>query len=58
MTCKECKNGKYRKRTDTTFCRLLNRTLLVDRADSCKEYELRAEVKKYRERMKEREENE
>lgn len=52
MKCKECKYGKYDKRTDTTHCRLLNRTLLVDRADSCKDHELRAEAKKGQERMK------
>ena len=55
MTCKDCKNGKYDKRTDTTFCRLLNRTLIVNRAYNCKNCELKTEIKKYRERMKERE---
>ena len=57
MTCKDCKNGKYDKRTDTTFCRLLNRTLIVNRADNCKNCELKTEIKKYREKMKEREDN-
>ena len=58
MTCKECKYGKYNKKTDTVHCRLLDRTLLLDRANGCKEYELKSEVKRCQERMKEREENE
>lgn len=58
MNCKDCKHGKYDKRTDTTFCRLLNRTLIVNGAENCKDYELKTEIKKYRERMKEREEDE
>ena len=52
--CKECKNGKYNKRTDTTHCKLLDRTLLVDRAESCGDYEMKSEIKRYQERMKER----
>lgn len=58
MTCKECKFGKYNKKTDTVHCRLLDRTLIMDRAYKCDDYELKTEIKKYRERMKEREENE
>lgn len=54
MNCKDCKNGKYDKRTDTTFCRSLDRTLIVDRAYKCDDYELKTEIKKYREGMKER----
>lgn len=57
MTCKECKFGKYNKKTDTVYYRLLDRTLIMDRAYNCKNYELKTEIKKYRERMKEREEN-
>lgn len=33
MTCKGCKNGKYIRKTDTVHCRLLDRTLIVNRAD-------------------------
>ena len=58
MTCKGCKNGKYIRKTDTVHCRLHERTLIVDRAYKCDDYELKTEIKKYRERMKEREENE
>ena len=54
MTCKECKHGKYNKKTDTVHCRLLDRTLIVDRAENCNDYDLKTEIKKYRERMKER----
>lgn len=56
MTCKECKFGKYNNKTDTVHCRLHERTLIVDRAENCKDYELKSEIKKYQERMKEREE--
>lgn len=52
MKCRNCKNGRYDKRTDTTYCRLLDRTLLLDRADGCKEYELRAEIKRFQEKLK------
>lgn len=52
MTCKECKYGKYNKKTDTVHCRLLDRTLIVNRADSCKEHNLKADIKKHREKMK------
>ena len=58
MKCKDCKNGRYDKRTDTTYCRLLDRTLLLDRANGCKEYDLKSEVKRCQERMKAREEDE
>ena len=58
MTCKECKYGKYNKKTDTVHCRLLDRTLIMGRAYNCKNYELKTEIKNYGERMKEREENE
>ena len=56
MTCKECKFGKYNKKTDTAHCRLLDRTLIMDRAESCNEYELKSEVKRYQEKMKARNE--
>lgn len=39
MTCKECKFGKYNKKTDTVHCRLHERTLIIDRAYNCKNYE-------------------
>ena len=39
MTCKECKYGKCNKKTDTVHCRLLDRTLIMDRAYNCKNYE-------------------
>jgi hypothetical protein len=39
MTCKECKFGKYDKKTNTVHCRLLDRTLIMDRAYNCKNYE-------------------
>lgn len=56
MNCKECKYGNHNKKTDTVLCRLLDRTLIVDRAEKCKEYELKNEVKRYQEWMKAREE--
>lgn len=54
MTCKNCKHGKYNKATDTVVCRLIDRTLLTDRADNCDDYEFMNEVKRYQERMKAR----
>lgn len=51
MTCKECKFGKYNKKTDTVNCQLLDRMLIMDRAYNCKNYELKTEIKRYRERM-------
>ena len=52
MECRNCKNGRYDKRTDTIYCRLLDRTLLLDRANGCKEYELRTEIKRFQEKLK------
>lgn len=50
MTCKECKYGKQFQYGIN--CRLKDRYLVTDRAESCKNYELKTEVKKYKERMK------
>lgn len=55
MTCKECKYGKQCKYG--IYCRLKDRYLVTDRAENCKDYELKTEIKKYQERMKERKEN-
>ena len=53
MTCKECKFGKQCKYG--IYCRLKDRYLVTDRAENCKDYDLKTEIKRYRERMKERE---
>lgn len=58
MTCKECKFGKYNKKTGTIFCRYYNKTLIFDRCGNCGVYELKTEIKKCRERMKERDKDE
>lgn len=50
MKCKNCKNGKYDKHTDTVECKMLNKTLFFDRADSCGEYEDNTKVKRAKER--------
>lgn len=55
MTCKNCKHGKTCK-YGTVNCRLLERVLIVDRAENCKDYELKTEIKRYNERMKARNE--
>lgn len=39
MKCKNCQHGKYNKRTDTVECKMLNKTLFFDRADTCSDYE-------------------
>ena len=50
MNCKNCKYGKYDKRTDTVMCRVLNKTLLFNRADDCYRYEDNAKVRRAKER--------
>ena len=50
MKCKHCKNGKYDKHTDTVECKMLNKTLFFDRADTCGDYEDNATTRKARER--------
>lgn len=56
MTCKECKYGKMLR--CGINCRLKDRYLVTDRAENCNDYELKTKIKRYQERMKEREENE
>lgn len=56
MKCKNCNKGKYDKHTDTVTCRVLNRTLLSNRADSCSSYEDNANVRRAKERGTYREE--
>ena len=56
MKCKNCKNGKYDKHTDTVTCRALNKTLLFDRANNCSDYEDNANVRRAKERGTYREE--
>ena len=54
VTCKECKFGKQCKYG--IYCRLKDRCLVTDRAENCNDYDLKTEIKRYRERTKEREE--
>ena len=48
MQCKNCKNGKHHKNTDTVQCK----ELFFNRADSCEHYEDNAVVKKLKEKGK------
>jgi hypothetical protein len=45
MQCKNCKNGKHHKHTDTVQCNVLCKELFFNRADSCEHYEDNAVVK-------------
>ena len=49
MKCKDCRKGKYDKRTDTVFCEFLGKTLLFNR-DNCEHYEEKPIVTKIKEK--------
>lgn len=52
MQCKNCKNGKHHKHTDTVQCSVLCKELFFNRADSCEHYEDNAVIRNLKEKGK------
>ena len=50
--CKYCDKGTYDKSTGTVRCRILKRVILVDKAENCREYNTKAEIKRLMEQGK------
>lgn len=47
MKCKDCRKGQYIKSTESIYCRIKQRFILVDKTD-CKDYDERSIVTKKR----------